>query len=362
MDDLVSVVIPTYNRVECLAAAVQSALDQTHKNVEVLIADDGSVDGTAELVQRNWGSDPRVRYFWQPNKGPSAARNLGLAAARGAFASFLDSDDLIAPWKFEVQLACLARYPAAVMVHSEIDTMDRGGKISSRRLSALLPYYQRTPVSRIYAESCTLGSFYPAAPEALRDARVYFGDVLSHQLLDNLIMVTTLLLRRNRVGEFIRFDESLRNEETYEYFLRVCSSGPVAFIDATTSTYQRGRQDHLWKAQEDQSPEFTHQLDLSYLHVLEVAYAREAGRFILDPRLLQHQLACAHLAIADSAICLGNRSSALQHLRRCVRLQLHQRRAWLQLIAALILPMDALRAVQKRLTRAAQVRRARAWG
>ena len=107
---LASIIIPTYNRKHLLCDAVQSCLDQSWRNIEVIIIDDGSSDGTdalvAEMLETAWPAD-QVRYVPQPNLGASAARNLGRELARGAYVQFLDSDDLLLPGKIAKQIAVL---------------------------------------------------------------------------------------------------------------------------------------------------------------------------------------------------------------------------------------------------------------
>ena len=90
-----SVVIPTYNRATILPRAIHSVLDQTYTDVEVVVVDDGSTDGTREVVAAI--DDARVTYLAQPNRGVSAARNTGAGAATGEFIVFLDSDDVLLP-------------------------------------------------------------------------------------------------------------------------------------------------------------------------------------------------------------------------------------------------------------------------
>ncbi|MCP2264684.1 glycosyltransferase family 2 protein [Promicromonospora thailandica] len=90
----VSVVLPTYNREAVLPTAIATVLDQTVPVHELLVVDDGSTDGTAAVVDRIAGHDPRVRYLHQPNSGASAARNRGIAEASGDVIAFQDSDDL----------------------------------------------------------------------------------------------------------------------------------------------------------------------------------------------------------------------------------------------------------------------------
>src|SRR5271165_5797473 len=93
---LVSVIIPTYNRAYILRDSIDSALGQRSANIEVIVADDGSTDGSATLVG-NYKKG--VTYLYQENQGAAAARNLGVRAAKGAYIAFLDSDDVWGPDK-----------------------------------------------------------------------------------------------------------------------------------------------------------------------------------------------------------------------------------------------------------------------
>jgi len=106
---LVSIIIPTYNRKHLLVEAVQSCLDQTWRNIEVIVVDDGSTDGTDAFAERqiagSWAG--RVQYHKQENAGASAARNRGLELARGEYVQFLDSDDILLKDKISLQIAQL---------------------------------------------------------------------------------------------------------------------------------------------------------------------------------------------------------------------------------------------------------------
>lgn len=92
-----TVVIPTYNRASLLVETVDSVLSQTCQDFEIVIVDDGSTDNTREVVEREFGRSPRVRYTWQENAERGAARNAGFARARGVYVVFFDSDDLMRP-------------------------------------------------------------------------------------------------------------------------------------------------------------------------------------------------------------------------------------------------------------------------
>jgi glycosyltransferase involved in cell wall biosynthesis len=106
--DLVSCIVPVFNGERYLSEALDSILKQSYKPLEIIVVDDGSRDGTREVVQR-YGT--RVRYLHQSNAGPGVARNLGLGAATGEFVAFLDADDLWNTEKLERQIACFRARP-----------------------------------------------------------------------------------------------------------------------------------------------------------------------------------------------------------------------------------------------------------
>ncbi len=106
---LVSVVIPAYNSARTVEKAVASALEQTFDDIEVIVVDDGSTDGTAGVIQRI--DDDRVRLVSRPNGGAAAARNTGIEASVGTYVALLDADDLWVSAKLERQLAVLENRP-----------------------------------------------------------------------------------------------------------------------------------------------------------------------------------------------------------------------------------------------------------
>src|SRR5262245_7374679 len=116
MGDVVSIVIPTYNRGYVVAKAVASALAQSYPNLEVVVVDDGSKDDTRDRLLPYLD---RIRYVRQENQGVSAARNRGIREARGGLIAFLDSDDVWHPRKLEVQARYLADHPGVGLVAVE---------------------------------------------------------------------------------------------------------------------------------------------------------------------------------------------------------------------------------------------------
>ena len=118
---LVSAVIPAFNAESFIAEAVSSVLAQTYRPVECIVVDDGSTDGTAEVV-RSFGSE--VRLVTQPNKGVANARNSGAAVANGAFLAFLDADDVWMPNKLEKQMILLEDNSSLGLVYSGVLEVD----------------------------------------------------------------------------------------------------------------------------------------------------------------------------------------------------------------------------------------------
>ena len=114
---VVSVIMPTYHAAKWVATTIDSVIAQTYPHLELIVVDDGSPDDTVSVVRRKLAAD--FRHDWKiielgANRGPSAARNVGLTAANGSWVQFLDSDDLIPPTKFEHQMAYCARAPDEV--------------------------------------------------------------------------------------------------------------------------------------------------------------------------------------------------------------------------------------------------------
>ena len=104
LEPLVSVILPVYNGESDVEVTLDSALEQTYRNIEVIIIDDGSRDGTRALVEARALRDSRIRVITQLNRGVAAARNRGLADARGEFIAPLDADDVWDPMKLERQV------------------------------------------------------------------------------------------------------------------------------------------------------------------------------------------------------------------------------------------------------------------
>jgi glycosyltransferase involved in cell wall biosynthesis len=217
----VSVVIPTYNRARQVQAALRSVLAQTYPEFEAIVVDDGSTDGTGEALQQyinpQGGNGKQIRYFFQPHQGQSAARNKGIAEARGDWIAFLDSDDVWLPEKLEWQVRALDQFKSQC-----------GACITDARLVDNLGMDTTAfrESGKRYEE--TLGM----DPEAL-------GSLVKSR---EPFCVCTLLVRTDVVKEVGWFDPQIEYAEDHDFLFRLSvatsfcyANKPLIIIDRSKS-------------------------------------------------------------------------------------------------------------------------------
>lgn len=196
----VSIVLPTYNRAHILKRAVDSILAQTYPYFELLIIDDGSTDGTKELIESY--QDDRIRYYYAGlNQGAAAARNFGIARAECDYIAFEDSDDMWYPAKLEKQMHALKQAGEAVgFVYHKI-SYDMGNGYC-----AILP-----------AETL------PAEKKS--------GDIYAQLFYDNLVPCPAILAKRTCIEAAEGFDTDLRALEDYDFALKMAKHFQAVFLD-----------------------------------------------------------------------------------------------------------------------------------
>ena len=204
----VSVVIPAYERADVVGRAIDSALAQTVSDIEILVVDDGSTDDTEAVVDGY--DDDRVRYLaHDTNRGVSAARNTGVAAATGEYVAFLDSDDEWLPRKLERQLSALdGRGEEWVGAYCDVMTADLS---TAGRLATLLS-------DKLFRSRAPREGGRELA-EALLSMQVFMGPG------------STLLVERSVLAETGGFDEGLSIYEDWDLVLRVLAAGKLAYVD-----------------------------------------------------------------------------------------------------------------------------------
>jgi glycosyltransferase involved in cell wall biosynthesis len=217
-DTSVSVVIPAHNAAAVIERALTSTRAQTHPPLEIIVVDDGSSDETASIVER-FGAPARVIH--QANSGPSAARNRGVAEARGRWIAFLDADDEWLPHKLERQLELLAAHPALRWCSCNGEVVRAGNVTGFQAPRRALDHLANQPYFDGYFQARCLG------------ARI----VTSGTLVD------AELLRR--VGGF---DESLWLGEDEDLWCRLTFVSPaVGFVREPCYRYHAGTPDSLTK-------------------------------------------------------------------------------------------------------------------
>lgn len=194
---LVSVVIPTYNRSSSVRESIESALAQTHREIEVIVVDDGSTDDTAAVLASYGG---RIRAVRQDNAGPSAARNRGFRESRGAILAFLDSDDTWLPDKIARQVALMERggpEMACCVCNARVIGTDGGDAGTTFGFAALRPAFDE--------------GVWTNPQEVLATRFLLFNQVAA--------------IRREAFERCGGFNESLRLLEDYELALKLSSGG-----------------------------------------------------------------------------------------------------------------------------------------
>lgn len=206
-EPLVSIIIPTYNRAALLQETLDSALEQTYRNIEIIVVDDGSTDDMRQVLS---GYLDRVRLVCRANKGRSAARNTGIDASRGEFLVFLDSDDLLMPSKVQMQVDYLLAHPLVDVAYSDGYIMDE-----DRQLGSLEEFLVSFPASEQeeYARSL---------------------------LFRNHFVIHAALVRRDALPRQPVFRESIGRFEDWDLWIRMCLAGArFAYTDEKMVVYRR---------------------------------------------------------------------------------------------------------------------------
>jgi glycosyltransferase involved in cell wall biosynthesis len=334
-DGLVSVVIPTYNRAYCIERAIDSVLGQSYGKVEVVVIDDGSKDETDKLIERRYGGDARVRYFYQQNTGISGARNAGLARVQGDYVALLDSDDDWAPWKLELQIACMRAHPELGMTWTDMVAVGPSGeKTHDAYLRHMYHAYRWFPTSEaLFHGSESIAAHAPRAAEIAPGRKFHYGDIGAEMLMGNLVHTSTVVLTRARAETVGQFRLDLRpSGEDYEFHLRTCRAGAVGYLDVSAIRYHRGR--------EDQATVHKNQIHLAknFLRVIEPILMAERTTLRLPREMQDAVLAEAHAWVGEVSLDMGDAAVARREFLASLRCQPLQPRTARLLFAACLPP------------------------
>ena len=209
----VSVVMPAYNRASYIGEAIQSVLDQTYPDFELIAVDDGSADNTAEVVARF--KDNRITYIHQANAGETAARNTGIAHASGELLGFLDSDDRMLPNALQVMAGLLDARPDIDVAYGWFYMMDEDG----------------LPINEVHG--CITGDVPPQLDRPWPGINVPLsGTTLEGKILTDLILepegtlaIGGAVVRRACVEAINGFDPTRKHQGHWDFYLRLARGG-----------------------------------------------------------------------------------------------------------------------------------------
>ena len=291
LEPLVTVVVPCFNSLDYLPQTVSSILAQEHDHLEVVLVDDGGTDDLAGWVASQ--VDPRARLIRQDNAGPSAARNAGIAAARGDLVAFLDSDDTWEPDFLSEMVACFVQPPP-----------EPGGSPANRPVGR--------PVGLAYSGWDVIDA--QGRPNGRATVSAWSGDVWGQFVTRNPVACSGAVVRRSvfdDVGDFaVNRDRFPIDVEDWEMWVRIASSYPVAVVEKVLAHHRRH------DSNSSSNPESLH---AAYEHFLDTVFEgqppeRQALRPLATARaeivLGWHSL--ADLRDADRA--LAYRRSAARHV------------------------------------------------
>lgn len=204
---LISVIVPTFNRWPVLRRAVDSVLAQSFRDFELIVVDDGSTDGTSELLQK---AGPPLTLFVTQRRGVAAARNFGVSRSSGRHIAFLDSDDAWLPRKLEAQAAFMAGHPDVKICQTDEIWIRNGVRVNAKA---------------VHRKPC--GDIYPRCLELC------------------LVSPSAVMMTRESFERFGGFDESFPVCEDYELWLRIGAKFPVPLIADPLVVKYGGHADQL---------------------------------------------------------------------------------------------------------------------
>ncbi|MGB4860565.1 MAG: glycosyltransferase [Dokdonella sp.] len=243
----VSVIIPTYNRMDAVLRAVESVFACNYDSLEVIIVDDASTDGSVAALSVRYRNDDRVTLLrLKTNGGPSVARNHGLASARGELVLFLDSDDKLNPSAFDLVQSAFDAVPAMQFLALEGDefvVVDHKNRLRLKRsiVRNLCPGWHDVGFDAkqfSYRDISVSGDSTP-------NLTLMTGEFLSAILYGDLYYLSGVFMRREAACAAGVFNPRFRFLEDWDFAVRLCMSGIGGYLGATGFAREIHRNDHL---------------------------------------------------------------------------------------------------------------------
>lgn len=249
----VSVIIPCYNQGRYLSQAIDSLKAQTLSDWECIVVNDGSKDNSAEVAKACAQSDSRIRVIEQPNRGPSAARNRGVAEARGGYLQFLDADDLLEREKFLCHVSHLEKFAEDGIVYGDVRY-----------------FTDENPTQYFYG---IWGEDGPWVAELAASKT----PLLLKVLFRNVMAMNCPMFRKSVIDRVGPFDESIRGCEDWDYWIQCAVKGVRFSFVAASGTLALVRSHEA-----SSSRDLTRMLEGEYLFRLKIA------KYLNTPMLRRH--------------------------------------------------------------------------
>lgn len=288
----VSVIIPTYNCSALVKEAIESVLQQSYADYEVIVVDDGSTDDTRSVVKQI--SDHRIRYFYKANGGQSSAQNLGIVKATGKYIAYLDSDDIWPPDYLKT-------------VVNELDAKEGYGATYAR---VLILYPDGTKKEMSKTEVCKSGwitkYFFETYPGLMPSATCF----------------------RKSACDGVFWDEALKRTPDYDFFLRISTKVRFLYVPDTYVTKR-------WLPQNlSSSKDPINYIEKAY--ILERFFFRLDGKKYVSLRCLNRKISRNYRKAGKISTALGNRHAALLLFKKAISYYPVDLRLYINLIKALL--------------------------
>jgi len=222
----VSVIIPTFNCGSYISEGIDSALNQTFKDFEIIIVDDGSTDNTKEIVQEYIEKHPKIiKYFYQSNQGVASARNKGIMESKGEYIAILEADDVWLPEKIRMQVKILNENSDAAMVYTDAE-MFEGDHLIRASLCHSTHANQKIDGFRKKIQQCQFN-----------DGTILKESLFDELLFGNLIVTLSVVMRKNCLSDVGNFDSHLAIDD-YDYWIRISEKFPIIYLNKITTRYR----------------------------------------------------------------------------------------------------------------------------
>jgi glycosyltransferase involved in cell wall biosynthesis len=290
---LVSVIIPTYNQSNLLSEAIESVLQQSLQDFEIVISDDGSTDDTAKVVRCI--KDNRIKYFYKQNRGLASARNAGIVNAGGKYIAFLDSDDLYTKKYLEIMTGRLDENEGFGLAYSQF--------------------------TNIY-------------PDGHRETGFKEDRLLSGKLTRNFfgrmpcILPSATVLRREVLKDFY-FDENLKLTEDIDFFMRL--SAKTKFLCVPEATVTRRVSDGSL------SNQATRTINPNTALILERFFYHFNNERIVPAKLARKKISREYRGLARQHYKAGNRKATIELLKKAIAYHPYDQHYYKELLKAFLL-------------------------